>query len=156
MLFMRKAIVIFVLAMVGFTAKSQITPSAPGIVYGKVSDEGKPVAVDKLEQNLKENKYEGKVSGKVVEVCRAEGCWLKLEKADGSAMMVRAKNHSFLVPVDLIGKSVVVEGEANVTEVSEEMRKHYAEDAGKTKKEIDKIKGSEKQIVFQAAGVKVL
>src|SRR5215471_10291597 len=128
MLFMRKAIVIFVLAIVGFTAKSQITPSATGVVYGKVSDEGKSVTVDKLEQNLKDNKYQGKVSGKVVEVCRAEGCWLKLEKADGSAMMVRAKNHGFLVPVDLIGKSVVVEGEANVTEVSEDMRKHYAED----------------------------
>ena len=153
---MRKTIVIFVFAMIGFTAKSQITPSASGVVYGKVSDEGKPVAVDKLEQNLKDNKYEGKVSGKVVEVCRAEGCWLKLEKADGSAMMVKAKNHSFLVPVDLIGKSVVIEGEAEVKEVSEELRKHYAEDAGKSKKEIDKIKGQEKQIVFQASGVKVL
>jgi len=153
---MRKTIVIFVFAMIGFTAKSQITPSASGVVYGKVSDEGKPVAVDKLEQNLKDNKYEGKVSGKVVEVCRAEGCWLKLEKADGSAMMVKAKNHSFLVPVDLIGKSVVIEGEAEVKEVSEELRKHYAEDAGKSKKEIDKIKGPEKQIVFQASGVKVL
>jgi hypothetical protein len=153
---MRKTIVIFVFAMIGFTAKSQITPSASGVVYGKVSDEGKPVTVDKLEQNLKDNKYEGKVSGKVVEVCRAEGCWLKLEKTDGSAMMVKAKNHSFLVPVDLIGKSVVIEGEAEVKEVSEELRKHYAEDAGKSKKEIDKIKGPEKQIVFQASGVKVM
>ena len=153
---MRQAIVILFFALVGFTAKSQITPSASGVVYGKVSDEGKPVVVDKLEENLKENKFEGKVSGKVVEVCKAEGCWLKLEKADGSSMMVKAKNHSFLVPVDLIGKSVIVEGEADVKEVSEEMRKHYAEDAGKSKKEIDKIKGSEKQIVFQAAGVKVL
>jgi hypothetical protein len=153
---MRKAIVVLFFALVGFTAKSQITPSASGVVYGKVSDEGKPVVVDKLEENLKDNKFQGKVSGKVVEVCKAEGCWLKLEKADGSSMMVKAKNHSFLVPVDLIGKSVVVEGEADVKEVSEEMRKHYAEDAGKSKKEIDKIKGSEKQIMFQAAGVKVL
>jgi hypothetical protein len=153
---MRKLIVISVFALIGITAKSQITPSASGVVYGKVSDEGKPVAVDNLEENLKDNKYQGKVSGKVVEVCKAEGCWLKLEKADGSAMMVKAKNHSFLVPVDLIGKSVVIEGDTDVKEVSEEMRKHYAEDAGKSKKEIDKIKGSEKQIIFQASGVKVL
>jgi hypothetical protein len=136
--------------------QAQITPSASGVVYGKVSEEGKPVAVEKIEQNLKENKFAGKITGKVVEVCRAEGCWLKLEKGDGTAMMVRAKNHSFLVPVDLIGKSVVIDGEAEVKEVSEEMRKHYAEDAGKSKEEIDKIKGAEKQIVFQAKGVKVL
>ena len=139
-----------------FVAQSQITPSAKGVVYGKISDEGQPVVVDKVEQNLKENKFEGKITGKVVEVCRAEGCWLKLEKADGGSMMVKAKNHSFLVPVDLIGKSVVVDGEAEVKEVSEEMRKHYAEDAGKSKKEIEKIKGPEKQIIFQATGVKVM
>jgi len=142
--------------LLAIAVQAQITPSASGVVYGKVSDEGQPVAVDKIEQNLKENKFEGKITGKVVEVCRAEGCWLKLEKADGSSMMVKAKNHSFLVPVDLIGKSVVIDGQAEVKEVSEEMRKHYAEDAGKSKKEIDKIKGAEKQIVFQASGVKVI
>jgi hypothetical protein len=60
------------------------------------------------------------------------------------------------MPTDLVGKTVVAEGEAEVKEVSEELRKHYAEDAGKSKKEINKIKGSEKQIVFMANGVKVL
>ncbi|SRR6266498_526943 len=153
---MRQIFFILAFFFVGITVQSQITPSASGVVYGKVSDEGQLVAVDKVEQNLKENKFEGKITGKVVEVCRAEGCWLKLEKGDGSSMLVKAKNHSFLVPVDLIGKSIVVEGEAEVKEVSEEMRKHYAEDAGKNKKEIDKIKGSEKQIIFQASGVKVM
>ena len=78
-----------------FVAQSQITPSSKGVVYGKISDEGQPVAVDKVEQNLKENKFEGKITGKVVEVCRAEGCWLKLEKADGTSMMVKAKNQKF-------------------------------------------------------------
>ena len=153
---MRKLFFGVVFLIAAFVAQSQITPSAKGVVYGKISDEGQPVVVDKVEQNLKENKFEGKITGKVVEVCRAEGCWLKLEKADGGSMMVKAKNHSFLVPVDLIGKSVVVDGEAEVKEVSEEMRKHYAEDAGKSKKEIDKIKGTEKQIIFQATGVKVM
>lgn len=136
--------------------KAQIQPSASGVVYGKVSDEGRPVAVDKLESNLKENKYEGKITGKVKEVCQAEGCWIRLEKADGSTMMARSKNHSFFMPTDLVGKTVVAEGNAEVKEVSEELRKHYAEDAGKSKKEIDKIKGPEKQIVFMANGVKVL
>jgi hypothetical protein len=153
---MKKLFFIPVFILSVLAVRAQITPSATGVVYGKVSDDGQPVAIDKIEQNLKENKFEGKITGKVVEVCRAEGCWLKLEKGDGSSMMVRAKNHSFLVPVDLIGKSVVVDGEAEVKEVSEEMRKHYAEDAGKSKKEINKIKGPEKQIVFQASGVKVI
>ena len=153
---MRKLFFGFAFLLLAIAVQAQITPSASGVVYGKVSDEGQPVAVDKIEQNLKENKFECKITGKVVEVCRAEGCWFKLEKGDGTSMMVKAKNHGFLVPVDLIGKSVVVDGEAEVKEVSEEMRKHYAEDAGKSKKEINKIKGPEKQIVFQAQGLKVI
>lgn len=137
-------------------ANAQITPSASGVVYGKVSDNGDAVPVNKLEKNLKENKFEGKITGKVAEVCQAEGCWIKLEKNDGTTLMVRAKNHGFAMPADLVGKEVVVEGEAGVKEISEAQRKHYAEDAGRSKKEINKIKGSEKQIVFQASGVKVL
>jgi hypothetical protein len=153
---MKKLLVAILCSVFVLAVQAQVTPSATGVVYGKVSDEGQAVAADKLEKNLKDNKYEGKITGKVVEVCRAEGCWLKVEKGDGAAMMVRAKNHSFIVPVDLIGKTVVIEGAAEVKEISEELRKHYAEDAGKSKKEIKKIKGSEKQIVFQASGVKVL
>jgi hypothetical protein len=139
-----------------FTMSAQIQPAATGVVYGKISEEGNAVAIDKLESNLKDNKYEGKITGKVAEVCQAEGCWIRLKREDGSLMMVRAKDHSFFMPTNLVGKTVVVEGEAEVKEISEAQRKHYAEDAGKTAKEISKIKGTEKQIVFQAKGVKVL
>src|SRR5438045_8256704 len=111
---MKKLFFVPVFFLLGIAVQTQITPSASGVVYGKISNKGQPVAVDKVEQNLKENKFEGKIAGKVVEVCRAEGCWLKLEKSDGSSMMVRAKNHSLFVPVDLIGKAVVVECEAEV------------------------------------------
>jgi len=153
---MKRILIISAFFSLSSGVKAQIQPPAPGIVYGKVSDEGEIVKVDKLETKLQENKFEGRITGKVKEVCQAEGCWIRLEKADGSTMMVRAKNHSFFMPTDLVGKTVVAEGEAEVKEVSEALRKHYAEDAGKSAKEIKKIKGSEKQIVFQANGVKVL
>ena len=39
---------------------------------------------------------------------------------------------------------------------SEAQRKHFAEDGGKSKEEIEKIKGAEKQVQIVAAGVKVL
>ena len=54
------------------------------------------------------------------------------------------------------GKTVVIEGSAVIKEVTEEMRKHYAEDSGKSKEEIAKIKGSEKDVQFSAKGVKVV
>jgi hypothetical protein len=127
-----------------------------GVVYGEVKDKGEVISIDKLESNLKENKYEGKVSGKVVEVCQAMGCWVKLQKADGTTVLVKAKEHGFTMPKDIVGKNVVVEGEATVKEVTEQMRKHYAEDAGKSKEEIAKIKGSSTEVTVTANGVKVM
>ena len=132
------------------------TPAAKGVVYGIVSDEKAALSPDEIKTNLVDNKFEGQVKGKVVEVCKAEGCWLRLQKVDGSSMMVRAKNHAFLLPENIVGKTVLIEGNATVKEVSEEMRKHYAEDAGKSKEEIAKIKGPEKDVQFAAKGVKVL
>src|SRR4051812_956315 len=132
------------------------TQAAPGVVYGVVSKVEAPVPVDELQSNLSNDKFDGQVKGKVVEVCKAEGCWIRLQRADGSSMMVRSKDHAFLMPENIVGKTVIIEGSATVKEVTEEMRKHYAEDAGKSKQEIAKIKGSEKDIQFAAKGVKVL
>ena len=137
--------------------KAQDIKSAePGVVYGVVSQKGDPIKVMDLENKLQENKFSGQITGKVAEVCQAEGCWLRLQKTDGTTLLVRAKDHAFVMPKNIAGKVVVVDGEATVKEVSEAMRKHLAEDAGKSKEEIDKIKGDSKEIVFMAKGVKVI
>ena len=146
-----------ILAGIGASAQDkEKTPAAKGVVYGVVSDEKTVVTPDEIKGKLVNDQFEGQVKGKVVEVCKAEGCWIKLQRADGSSMMVRAKDHAFLMPENIVGKTVLIEGNATVKEVSEDMRKHYAEDAGKSKKEITKIKGSEKDVQFAARGVKVL
>lgn len=132
------------------------TQAAKGVVYGEVAESKNTVSPDDISTKLVDNKFEGQVKGKVVEVCKAEGCWIRLQKADGSSMMVRAKDHAFLMPENIVGKTVLVDGSAMVKEVSEEMRKHYAEDAGKSKAEIAKIKGPDKDVQFSARGVKVL
>src|SRR2546423_12578125 len=118
---MKKITLIAAFFTLAIVSKAQIQPSASGVVYGKISGEGNIVTIDKLESSLHENKFQGKITGKVVEVCQAEGCWIKLQKADGSSMMIRAKNHGFFMPTDLVGKNVVAEGEAEVKEISEEM-----------------------------------
>ena len=53
----------------------------PGVVYGKYSEAGvTPISVNDLEKKMTDNKYDGKIQGKVVEVCQAMGCWAKIEK----------------------------------------------------------------------------
>lgn len=131
-------------------------PAAKGVVYGVVAEEKAPATPDEISARLVNNQYEGQLKAKVVEVCKAEGCWIKVQRKDGSAMLVRAKDHAFLMPENIVGRTVLIEGSATVKETSEEMRKHYAEDAGKSKEEIAKIKGPEKDVQFAAKGVKVL
>lgn len=148
---------LLLIAAIGAHAQDkEKVPAAKGIVYGVVSAEGKAIAPDDIKANLVNDQYEGLVKAKVTEVCKAEGCWIKVERKDGTSMMVRAKDHKFLMPENIVGKTVLIEGSATVKEVSEDMRKHYAEDGGKSKKEIAAIKGSEKDVQFAAKGVKVL
>jgi hypothetical protein len=154
---MKKILAAFVFVMIVINCKSQEIQSAqPGVVYGTVVQKGEPVKVVELENKLQDNKYSGMITGKVAEVCQSEGCWIRLHKSDGTTLLVKAKDHAFVMPKDIVGKMVVVEGDASVKEVSEAMRKHLAEDAGKSKEEIEKTKGDSKEIIFMAKGVKVI
>lgn len=154
---MKKILTAFACLMIMVISKSQdIKPAEPGVVYGEWAQKGEPIKVTELENNLQENKFAGKITGKVAEVCQAEGCWIRLQNTDGTTLLVKAKDHAFVMPKDIVGKTVVAEGEATVKEVSEAMRKHLAEDAGKSKEEIEKIKGDSKEIIFSAKGVKVI
>lgn len=129
----------------------------PGVVYGHFTDKPvTPVHVNDLEKKMGDAKYEGPVKGKVVEVCKAMGCWAKLERTDGSTVMLKVKDHEFAMPLDIVGKTVVAEGTAEIKETSVSMQKHYAEDAGKSKEEIEKIKEPKKEIVMSIKGVKVI
>lgn len=136
---------------------SEIKPAAKGVLYGsEIAATGDAISTNDIQAKMNNGVYEGKVTGKVTEVCKAMGCWIRVSKADGSTLMVKTKDHAFFLPQDLVGKTIVMEGSASVKEVSEEKRKHFAEDAGKSKAEIKKIKGSEKEVQFIASGIKVL
>ena len=64
----------------------------PGVVYGSISEKDiKPISANELEKKIGDKKYEGQVQGKVVEVCKAMGCWAKIERADGSTIMLKVK-----------------------------------------------------------------
>lgn len=132
-------------------------PADKGAVFGNTVTEEGSLSADLLVDSLKlaGQSRESKVTGKVIEVCKAEGCWVRMETKSGS-MLVKMKDHAFLVPVALEGKTIVADGVATFKETSVAQLRHFAEDAGKTKEEIAKITEPKKEIVFQAVGIKVL
>ena len=131
-------------------------PAKKGMNFGAKTSVDGAVAANEL-TNVLANKTTAdiKVKGKVVEVCKAEGCWIRMETA-GGPMLIKMKDHSFTVPLALNGKTIVADGTAEIKETSVEMLKHYAADAGKSKEEIAAIKEPKKEITMQAKGILVL
>ncbi|WP_445381615.1 DUF4920 domain-containing protein [Robiginitalea sp. IMCC43444] len=92
----------------------------------------------------------------VLEVCQAKGCWMRLQLPEEETVMVRFKDYGFFVPKDIAGKTVEVEGLAFISEVSEEERRHLAQDGGASEEEIRAIEGAEAAPGFEAIGVRIL
>jgi hypothetical protein len=138
-------------------AQSKITPAKPGVTYGKTVTADNAINTLALNSELaKDSVFTGKVTGKVVEVCTAKGCFMKLAQADGKTIMVQFKDYAYFMPQNIVGKNVVVEGKAKVKETSVERLKHYAKDAGKTDTEIASISEPKKDVSIMADGVLVV
>ncbi|MFV0541284.1 MAG: DUF4920 domain-containing protein [Aestuariibaculum sp.] len=94
-----------------------------------------------------------KITGKIDAVCQKKGCWMKLNMDDSSQVFVKFKDYGFFMPMNSAGKEVVVNGKAYVSEISVSQLRHYAEDAGKSKEEIDAITEPKITYTFLADGV---
>ena len=155
---MKKLFIFIPILVFAFTVNAQPPegPANKGMIFGVSTTEEGAVNASEVASvlNTKEPK-EIKVKGKVTEVCKAEGCWLRMATANGT-MMIRMKDHKFFVPVSMQGKTIVADGTATLKETSVDMLRHYAEDAGKSKEEIAAIKEPKKEIVLQAKGILVL
>jgi hypothetical protein len=155
---MKRVIALVTVMIMGFALMAQPPkgPAKKGMNFGAKTSVDGAVAANELTNVLaNKNTADVKVKGKVVEVCKAEGCWIRMETASGP-MLIKMKDHSFTVPLALNGKTIVADGIAELKETSVEMLKHYAEDAGKSKEEIAAIKEPKKEIVLQAKGILVL
>ena len=114
------------------------------------------IAIDSLSSHYKRLKIgdsiPSKIIGKVNEVCKAKGCWMKLAMNDDE-VMVKFKNYGFFVPRNIKGKEVIVNGKGYVKEISVKEQRHYAKDAGKSEVELAAIKTPKRTYLFEADGV---
>jgi hypothetical protein len=102
---------------------------------------------------LKVNKKHVKIKGKILSSCPMKGCWMKVN-VDNDTLLVRFKDYGFFVPKSgLEGKSTILSGIISIDTLSVAQLKHYAEDAGKTLKEINLIKNPQLTLSVLADGV---
>ena len=155
---MKKLVLLFTILMmcISLMAQPPKGPAKKGMIFGINTTAEGAVAANELTKVMAEKTTaDVKVKGIVTEVCKAEGCWIRMQTASGT-MLIKMKDHSFTVPLALNGKTIVADGTAELKETSVEMLKHYAEDAGKSKAEIEAITTPKKEIVLQAKGILVL
>lgn len=149
-------------AILGFTfvsfAQEEIPSAQPGQQYGKAITQDNAIDVNNLTGIFDLGaSYTGKIKGEVVQVCVKKGCFVSLKReGDAEPIMVRFEDYAFFMPQDIVGRTIVVEGAANMKEISVDSQKHLAEDAGKTAAEIAQITAAKTSITILADGVVVV
>jgi hypothetical protein len=156
-----KKTLLFFLLLVGAQISFGQPPKGPakvGNTYGEAIKADGAIALAELPAKLvkEEEAVQTKIKGKVTDVCPKKGCWISLETPDSTKVFVKMKDYGFFVPVDMIGKNIVLDGEAVLKTISVSELQHYAEDAKKSKAEIDAITKPEKEIRFTAKGILVV
>lgn len=125
-----------------------------GAAFGKTFQAQNPVPFKQVPEQLAgKDTVSVQTTGLVKEVCQMKGCWMKVDAGNGQEMMVRFKDYGFFVPKDIVGKTIVLNGKAFQQTLSVAQLRHYAEDAGKSAKEVAKIKKPQTSLQFEADGV---
>jgi hypothetical protein len=127
--------------------------------YGIVKvDETAAISVAELVTQMDKSKDPQTVTIKspLSAVCQNAGCWVQVPKPDGKPLMVRFKNHFTIPPSTPIGTEVYIHGMAYWDTVSVKSLRHYAEDAGKSVEEINKITQPEFKLNFEGDGIKLV
>lgn len=136
-----------------------MTTETEDIAYASFGDEIKADAA--LSAQAMAEKYkslkagdtiQAKVTASINEVCSTKGCWMKLDLGNNEEIMVTFKDYGFFMPLNAEGE-VIINGIAYVTETTVDELRHYAEDAGKSKEEIEAITKPERTMAFEADGV---
>ena len=121
--------------------------------YGELFENSETINYNLEKDNFLNSSSKLKIEGEILSSCPMKGCWMKIS-VENDTVLVRFKDYGFFVPKNGIeGKRTIINGNISVDTLSVAQLQHYAEDAGKSKEEIDLITEPEITISFLADGV---
>lgn len=157
----RSSLIIVILFAVGIALTTAPTAQAEapkrakrGVFYGAGVTAGERVSLNTA-MTSKAFGRTIRITGKAIEVCQVKGCWMILQDR-ASKVRVTFKDYGFFMPENIVGRRLALEGVLSLEVLSEKDARHYAEDAGKSKGEIEAIVGDQNEYSFEATGVVVL
>ena len=143
-------LVLFITPLISLSQSNKLTESLN--FYGEKISTDNVIDYDTFIENSK-IVSKSKIEGTILSSCPKKGCWMQV-KIDSDTIQVTFKDYGFFVPkTGLENKKTILEGYPKQDTISLKMLKHFAEDAGKSQKEIDKITNPEYKISFIADGV---
>lgn len=167
---MRSIVVFLAFALISLSAcnnKAQVDKTASmkdaktnvGKTFGEEITGDGAISYDELLNKIEtSDSLAVKVEGKVEAVCQMKGCWMNIvsEDAEKAQMFVKFKDYGFFMPKDIAGRKVIMDGYAYKEVTSVDELRHYAEDEGKSKEEIEAITEPVEELKFMASGVLLL
>lgn len=96
-----------------------------------------------------------KLKAKVKGVLK-NGTWLRLEAGKEHEIIVSFKDEKLLFPTSIVGKEVVIEGEARVEPLSAAQQKDFIVETNASEGEINKLKTAKKVVLFETKGLVAL
>ena len=143
-------LLLFIAPLISLSQSNTLTESLN--FYGEKISTDNVIEYDTFIENSK-IVSKSKIEGTILSSCPKKGCWMQV-KVDSDTIQVTFKDYGFFVPkTGLKNKKTILEGYPKQDTISIKMLKHFAEDAGKSQKEIDKITKPEYKISFIADGV---
>ena len=141
--------------------KTEAVSVSKDSVYGVTFDYKTPSKlVDLMKEASKlDTTKDYAVEATITQVCQKKGCWFNAEDGNGGDIFVKIvsdedKGEEVGIPMTTaIGSSLIFYGTPKYSSVSVKQQKHYLEDAGKSKAEIDAITKPKMAWRFFATGV---
>ena len=151
---------LIIVMMISVSCKNNDKPNVideKGQHFGEMISDVGAISYSELVVKMDQSdEVEAVVIGKVGSVCQAKGCWMNIVDSDGGTseeMFVKFKDYGFFMPLDIVGKDVIMRGKAYKEETSVDELRHYAEDEGKSVEEVAAITESIIELKFMADGV---
>ena len=143
-------LLLFIAPLISLSQSNTLTESLN--FYGEKISTDNVIEYDTFIENSK-IVSKSKIEGTILSSCPKKGCWMQV-KIDSDTIQVTFKDYGFFVPkTGLKNKKTILEGYPKQDTISIKMLKHFAQDAGRPQKEIDKITKPEYKISFIADGV---
>ena len=134
---------------------AQNTPLPHGMVYGAKPDTTAMLPANKMESFMgKRTRTSATIKGKVLKVTRPKGGWFMVDAGNGKAINAHFKNYKIILPADIQGKTVIIEGVAAKQFIADDLQ-HFAGDTTLKKKKTRVKANPKQQLVFEVKGLMV-